>query len=38
VVAVPNPSTGHHDFDHADVKVASLADCRLGELVSRFGP
>jgi len=38
VVAVPNPSTGHHDFEHADLKVASLADCRLGELVARFGP
>jgi HAD superfamily hydrolase (TIGR01509 family) len=38
VVAVPNPSTGHHDFEHADLKVASLADCRLGELMARFGP
>ena len=38
VVAVPNPSTGHHDFDHADLQVASLADCRLEELVARFGP
>jgi HAD superfamily hydrolase (TIGR01509 family) len=36
VVAVPNPSTGHHDFEHADLKVASLADCRLGDLVARF--
>ena len=38
VVAVPNPSTGHHDFDHADLQVDSLADCRLEELVARFGP
>jgi HAD superfamily hydrolase (TIGR01509 family) len=36
VVAVPNPSTGHHDFEHADLRVASLADCRLGELMARF--
>jgi putative hydrolase of the HAD superfamily len=36
VVAVPNPSTGHHDFGHADLQVSSLADCRLGELVTRF--
>lgn len=38
VVAVPNPSTGHHDFGHADLRVGSLADCRLGELMARFGP
>ncbi len=38
VVAVPNPSTGHHDFGNADVRAASLADCRLAELVARFGP
>jgi putative hydrolase of the HAD superfamily len=37
VVAVPNVSTGHHDFTHVDLKVASLADCRLKDLVSRFG-
>jgi HAD superfamily hydrolase (TIGR01509 family) len=36
VVAVPNPSTGHHDFDHVDLQVASLADCSLGELMARF--
>ena len=29
VVAVPNVSTGHHDFSQADLRVASLADCRL---------
>jgi HAD superfamily hydrolase (TIGR01509 family) len=38
VVAVPNASTGHHDFSHADLRVASLADCRLPELMERFGP
>ena len=36
VVAVPNASTGHHDFSHADLRVASLADCRLPELMARF--
>lgn len=36
VVAVPNPSTGHHDFGHTDLRVASLADCRLQDLVARF--
>jgi HAD superfamily hydrolase (TIGR01509 family) len=38
VVAVPNPSTGHHDFDHVDLRVESLADCRLAQLKARFGP
>jgi HAD superfamily hydrolase (TIGR01509 family) len=38
VVAVPNVSTGHHDFGNADLRAASLADCRLAELVARFGP
>lgn len=37
VVAVPNVSTGHHDFSHADAVVASLEDCRLEELIPRFG-
>jgi HAD superfamily hydrolase (TIGR01509 family) len=37
VVAVPNVSTGHHDFGHADVRAPSLADCRLTELMARFG-
>jgi HAD superfamily hydrolase (TIGR01509 family) len=37
VVAVPNLSTGHHDFGHVDLRVASLADCRLTELMARFG-
>jgi HAD superfamily hydrolase (TIGR01509 family) len=36
VVAVPNESTGHHDFSHADLRVASLADCRLPGLLARF--
>jgi beta-phosphoglucomutase-like phosphatase (HAD superfamily) len=38
VVAVPNPSTGHHDLSNADLRVASLADCRLAELMAQFGP
>jgi HAD superfamily hydrolase (TIGR01509 family) len=37
VVAVPNVSTGHHDFGNADLRAASLADCRLAALVARFG-
>jgi HAD superfamily hydrolase (TIGR01509 family) len=37
VVAVPNPSTGHHDFGHVDLRVPSLADCRLPALLARFG-
>jgi HAD superfamily hydrolase (TIGR01509 family) len=37
VVAVPNASTGHHDFGNADLRAASLADCRLADLVARFG-
>jgi putative hydrolase of the HAD superfamily len=37
VVAVPNESTGHHDFSNADLRVASLADCTLDGLVARFG-
>ena len=36
VVAVPNVSTGHHDFGHVDVQAPSLADCRLKELMARF--
>jgi HAD superfamily hydrolase (TIGR01509 family) len=38
VVAVPNASTGHHDFRNADLCAASLADCRVADLVARFGP
>lgn len=37
-VAVPNASTAHHDFAHADLRVASLAACTLAALVARFGP
>jgi HAD superfamily hydrolase (TIGR01509 family) len=37
VVAVPNPSTGHHDFGHVDLKVRSLVECPLAGLVARFG-
>jgi HAD superfamily hydrolase (TIGR01509 family) len=36
VVAVPNLSTGHHEFGHVDLRVDSLADCSLPELVTRF--
>jgi HAD superfamily hydrolase (TIGR01509 family) len=36
VVAVPNVSTGHHDFGNADVQAPSLADCRLKGLVAEF--
>jgi HAD superfamily hydrolase (TIGR01509 family) len=35
-VAAPNPSTAHHDFAHADLKVASLADYSLAQLIARF--
>jgi len=37
VVAVPNTSTSHHDFAHVDLRVGSLADCRLKDLQARFG-
>lgn len=36
-VAVPNESTAHHDFAHADLRVNSLAEFTLAELVARFG-
>ncbi|HVU35392.1 MAG TPA: HAD-IA family hydrolase [Opitutaceae bacterium] len=36
VVAVPNASTGHHDFSPADLRVGSLAEVRLDELMTRF--
>ncbi|MBS0661914.1 MAG: HAD family phosphatase [Verrucomicrobia bacterium] len=35
-VAVPNPSTAHHDFSHASLQVTSLADVTLAALVERF--
>jgi len=37
VVAVPNPSTAHHDFTHAHWCVPSLADCTLPDLIAKFG-
>lgn len=37
VIAAPNVSTAHHDFTHADVKVSSLAEVSLDELVRKFG-
>jgi HAD superfamily hydrolase (TIGR01509 family) len=35
-VACPGPSTTHHDFAHADLLVASLADVTLEGLIKRF--
>ncbi len=35
-VVAPNAATTHHDFAHADLRVASLADITLAELQSRF--
>ncbi len=35
-VAVPGISTTHHDFKHVDLKVASLAEVKLAELLVRF--
>jgi HAD superfamily hydrolase (TIGR01509 family) len=34
-VAVPNPSTAHHDFAHVDLRVASLAEIDLAELMGQ---
>jgi HAD superfamily hydrolase (TIGR01509 family) len=36
MVAVPGRSTGHHDFSAADLRVGSLADVTLEQLVARF--
>lgn len=36
-VAVPGPSTAHHDLSHADLRVASLADVNLADLLNRWG-
>ena len=36
-VAAPNESTAHHDFEHVDWKVNSLAEVSLEKLVARFG-
>jgi len=35
-VAAPNVSTAHHDFAHVDLRVASLAECTLTDLLTRF--
>jgi HAD superfamily hydrolase (TIGR01509 family) len=35
-VAVPNVSTAHHDFRHADLQASSLADVSLADLMRRF--
>lgn len=36
-VAAPNVSTAHHDFTHADLRVASLAEVSLPTLLRKFG-
>ena len=36
-VAAPGISTAHHDFAHADLRVTSLADVKLDELIAKFG-
>lgn len=35
-VAAPGPSTEHHDFSQVDLRVKSLADVKLAELIARF--
>jgi hypothetical protein len=37
VVVAPGPTTGHHDFEHADLRVTSLAGIDLPALLARFG-
>ena len=37
VVAAPNTSTAHHDFSNADLRVNSLAEVSLTELMAKFG-
>ncbi len=37
-VAAPGPSTRHHDFSHVDLRVATLTDCSLPDLLAKFGP
>jgi len=37
-VAVPGPSTAHHDLSHADLRVKSLAEVQLENLIARFSP
>lgn len=36
-VAVPNPSTQQHSFEHVDLRLNSLADISLKELLARWG-
>ena len=36
-VVVPNPMTEGMDFDMADVRLGSLADVSLGELLTSMG-
>ena len=36
-VACANPSTAHHDLKHVDLKVKSLAEVNLPDLIKRFG-
>lgn len=35
-VAVPNRSTAHHDFAHVSLRVKSLADVTLDQLIAKF--
>ncbi|HEX2852110.1 MAG TPA: HAD-IA family hydrolase [Opitutaceae bacterium] len=35
-VAAPNVSTAHHDFSHTDLRVTSLAEYTLTDLIARF--
>lgn len=35
-VVCPGPSTVHHDFSHADLRVTSLAEVTLESLLTRF--
>jgi putative hydrolase of the HAD superfamily len=37
VVAVPNESTAHHDLTVADLRLRSLAEVTLQDLMTRFG-
>ena len=35
-VAAPGPATAHHDFAHVDLRVNSLAEVNLADLLSRY--
>lgn len=37
VVAIPNESTAHHDFNHTHLHLSSLAEVSLEMLIARFG-